>query len=99
MTITYENNNDVIIFALEKIIFHTRQSLQIIMAQCVWWLALLIGLEEGLINYIDNLQSRVKIAVSSAVPPKDVAPTSRGSSEGLRDKVLQDCKKFLRDSK
>jgi hypothetical protein len=99
MTSTFDNINDVIIFALEKIIFNARQSQQIVVAQCVWWLPLVIGLEEGLINYIDNLRSRVKIAVSSVVPPEEVAPTSSGSSQGSRDKVLQDCMKFLRDSK
>jgi hypothetical protein len=57
MPITFENDNDVIIYALEKIISHARRTQQIFVAQCVWWLAAIIGLEQGLVNYIDNIQS------------------------------------------
>ena len=31
------------------------------MAQCVWWLASIVGLEAGLINYIDTLQQREEV--------------------------------------
>jgi hypothetical protein len=47
MTITFENDNDVIIYALEKIISYARRTQQIFVAQCVWWLASIIGLEQG----------------------------------------------------
>jgi hypothetical protein len=45
MTITFANDNDVIVYALEKIISYTRKSQQIFVAQCMWWLASIIGLE------------------------------------------------------
>jgi len=57
MTISFENNNKVIVYALEKIIQHARRTQQIFVAQCVWWLASIIGLEQGLIIYIDNLRA------------------------------------------
>jgi hypothetical protein len=61
MAITFENDNDVIVYALEKIIVYARRTQQILMAQCVWWLASIIGLEPGLITRIDNLHGRTVI--------------------------------------
>jgi hypothetical protein len=58
MTLTFENDNDVIIFALEKVITYAKKTQQIIVAQCVWWLASIIALEQGLVNHIDNLEKR-----------------------------------------
>jgi hypothetical protein len=63
MTVSFENDNDVIIYALEKIISYARRTQQIFVAHCVWWLASIIGLEQGLVNYIDNIQSRVDVTV------------------------------------
>jgi len=56
MTITFENDNDVIVYALEKIIAYARKNQQIFVAQCVWWLASVISLKQGLIVHIDNLR-------------------------------------------
>jgi hypothetical protein len=64
MTITFDNDNDVIVYALEKIVSHTRKNQQIFVAQCVWWLALIIRLEQGFVNYIDNILSRIEVTVS-----------------------------------
>jgi hypothetical protein len=61
MTVTFENDNDVIVYALEKVILHTRRTQQIFMAQCVWWLAGIIGLEEDLIIHIDKLHGRTAV--------------------------------------
>jgi len=58
MTITFENDKDVIVYALEKIIAYARRTQQIFVAHCVWWLASIIGLEQGLITHIDNLRIR-----------------------------------------
>jgi hypothetical protein len=54
MPITFENDNNVIVYALEKVICYARQTQQIFVAQCVWWLASIIGLELELIVHIDN---------------------------------------------
>jgi len=60
MTITFENDNDVIAYALEKIICYARDNRYIFIAQSVWWIASVIGLSEGLATYIDNLRIRFK---------------------------------------
>jgi hypothetical protein len=72
-----ESNNDVIVYALKKIIAYARRTQQIFVAQCVWWLVLIIGLEPGLVIYIDNLQSRLpKVPQEGNMPSQDKAETS-----------------------
>jgi 3-mercaptopyruvate sulfurtransferase SseA len=56
MTVTFQNDNDIIVYALEKVIAYARDTQRIFVAQCVWWLLSIIGLEQGLINYIYNLK-------------------------------------------
>jgi hypothetical protein len=58
MTITFENDNDVIVYGLEKVISYARRNQQIFVAQCVWWLASIIGLETNLIAHIEKLRIR-----------------------------------------
>jgi hypothetical protein len=72
MTVTFENDNDVIVYALKKVISYARRTQQVFVAQCVWWLASFIGLEQGLINHIDNIQSRVEVATAAEEPPEDI---------------------------
>jgi hypothetical protein len=87
MTITFENDNDVIIYALEKVISYARRTQQIFVAQCVWWLASIIGLELGLVNYIDNIQSRVDVTVIPEMVSRvgrTVSPTPRDNQEDQR---------------
>jgi hypothetical protein len=55
MTVTFENDNDVIVYALEKVISYARRTQQIFVVQCVWWLVGIIGLEEALVDHIDKL--------------------------------------------
>jgi hypothetical protein len=62
MTITCEDDNDIIIYALERIVSSARKSQQIFVAQCVWWLVPVIGLEQGLVRHIDNLIRRESVA-------------------------------------
>jgi len=58
MTITFENDNDVIVYALEQIICYARDNCYMFLAQSVWWIASVIGLSEGLATHIDNLRIR-----------------------------------------
>jgi hypothetical protein len=58
MTITFECDKDVIVYALEKIISFARSNQYIFLAQSVWWISSVIGLQEGLIIHIDNLKVR-----------------------------------------
>jgi hypothetical protein len=103
MTITFENDNDVIIYALEKFISHARRTQQIFVAQCVWWLALVIGLEQGLITFIDNSQSGVNVTI---IPEnvlrgeRTISPSPRDNQEDQRqDKILKECEEYLKDSR
>jgi len=87
MTITFENDDDVVIYALEKSIAYARRTQQIFMAQCVWWLASILGLEQGLLVYIDNLQrafSEASVETSGqrvSVTPRDIQEDSRLCAE------------------
>jgi len=79
MTITFENDNHVIIYALEKIISYARRTQQVFVAQCVWWLASIIGLEPGLVNRIDNLNGRT-VDTANPLPNPDHIPERRNAS-------------------
>jgi len=112
MTITFENDNDVIIYALEKVISYARRTQYIFVAQCVWWLASIIGLERGLVIHIDNLQQREHSASSEDHPgivhsdkaqqilsEKAVSPTPGDLTEDQRtDQVLDRAERFLEES-
>jgi hypothetical protein len=58
MMITFANDNDVIVYALKKIFTYARDSQYIILAQSVWWIALIIGSQQELVIHIDNLKKR-----------------------------------------
>jgi hypothetical protein len=62
MIITFQNDNDVIVYALEKIISYARNNQYIFLAQSVWWISSIIGLHEGLVIHINNLRKRSIIA-------------------------------------
>jgi len=103
MTVTFENDNDVIVYALEKVISYARRTQQIFVVQCVWWLASIIGLEQGLVNFIDNIQSRVDVAIIPEEVPKvgrTVSPVPGDNQEDQRqDNILKECEEYLKDSK
>jgi len=56
MTITFESDNNIILYALDKVIDFTRSKGYIFAAQCVWWLDSIIGPEQELINHSDKLR-------------------------------------------
>jgi len=51
MPITFENDNDVICYALEKIISYARDNQYIFLAQSIWWISSVIGLQQGLVEF------------------------------------------------
>jgi len=93
MTITFENDNDIIVYAFETIISYARSNQQIFAAQCVWWLASIIGLEQGLVNYIDNLPSRLNVTIileKGTSVGRTVSPIPRDIQEDQRqDQILK----------
>jgi hypothetical protein len=80
-------------------------------AQCVWWLASIIGLEQGLVIHIDNLQKLEYSAPLEDHPgivhsdkaqqilfEKAVSPTPRDLMEDQRaDQVLERAERFLEE--
>jgi len=58
MTITFENDNHIIVYALKMIISFARDNQYIFLAESIWWIASVIGRQQGLIVHIDNLWSR-----------------------------------------
>jgi hypothetical protein len=99
MTITFENDNNIIVYTLEKVIVYARRTQQIFVARCVWWLALIIGLDQGLVNYIDIIQSRVAVTVTSEETPVVVEASDGESIEGQQDQILQECEAYLQHSR
>jgi hypothetical protein len=91
MTITFENDNDVIVYALEKVISYAKRTQQIFVAKCVWWLASVIGLDAGLIRHIDILRERE----SDSLPIRLIRDNQQTSSpdqcpqQGHPDRVSQ----------
>jgi len=65
MTISFENNNDIIVYSLEKIISYAKDNQYIFLAQSVWWISSIIGLQQELIVHIDNLKERTDIALQN----------------------------------
>jgi hypothetical protein len=58
MTLTFENDSDIIVYASEKIISFARENQYLFVANWVWWISGIIGLDTELTNHIDNLRSR-----------------------------------------
>jgi len=89
MTITFENDNDVIVYALEKIIAFARLNQYLFLANCVWWIAGVTGLERGLTVYINNLESRRQISVPEiSATPRDIARNVNAELEQSSDEFL-----------
>jgi hypothetical protein len=95
------HDNDFIIYALEKVIACARRTQQIFLAQCFWWIASVVGLEQGLVNHIDNLNGRILVTkalrtkegplelqadgLNKTAIPVDVIPTGQAISPVPRD--------------
>jgi hypothetical protein len=114
MTLTFESDYDVIIYALEKIISFARVTQYIFVANCVWWIAEVIGLDNGLIKYIDDIGAKERICkdrlvspiprdiargVSPELPPSDYRPDPLGRSRKGRVNPLPETKRQLRHAR
>jgi hypothetical protein len=114
MSITFENDNDVIVYGLERNIAFARSKGYILAAQCVWLLASIIRLEQGLMIHIDNLRSRETELVpgleGAPYPAKPnrihqvpeervVSATPWDRSEDQRaNQVLEQAERFIKES-
>jgi hypothetical protein len=109
MPITFENEDDIIVFALERILSFARRTDQIFVAQCIWWLASVVGLEQKLVTHIDNLHGRTivnqewssKLAMKSCIPEiqEEIEIPLEKRDTQHQDKILKECKEYLKDSR
>jgi len=58
MTITFENDRDIMVYALGNIISYARVNQYIFLAQTIWWISSIIGLQQRLVDHIDKLRDR-----------------------------------------
>lgn len=102
MDITLETNKDVIVYALKKIISHTRNNHYIVLEQSVWWISPILGLQEELIIHIDNQKVREDIDKSelpvhskeSRIHPARVGRIQQNINKGIdsdSDDITSEC--------
>jgi hypothetical protein len=62
------NDNDVIVYTLEKILSYSRDKLYMFLAQSISWIASIIGLHEKLVIHIDNRKKQSEATLRGATP-------------------------------
>jgi hypothetical protein len=60
------------VYALEKIVSFARENQYLFVANCVWWIAGIIGLDSELTIFIDNLEIR-----RNTNQPREISTTPR----------------------
>jgi hypothetical protein len=84
MTITFEKDNDVIVYAHEKIIAFARENQYLFVANCAWWIVGILGLDSGLTIYIDTLEVRNQIRQLRISPtPRDIDRSVSANSQQI----------------
>ena len=73
MPIIFENDSDIIVYAFEKIISFARNIQYVYVANCAWWIAGIIGLDDNLRIHIDNLTLRERTIRGVSSTPRDIA--------------------------
>jgi hypothetical protein len=68
------------VYALEKIISFSRDNQYVFVAQSIWWISLIIGLQQELIDHIDKLSNQINIINNEQ---KEIAITRTELSKGL----------------
>jgi len=83
MKITFNDDKDVIVYALEKIISFSRDNQYLFVANCVWWISGIIGLTDALVIHINNLEIRRTIGLREiSSTPRDIARDVLDKSAG-----------------
>jgi len=73
MPIIFKNDSDVIVYAPKKIISFARNIQYLFVANCVWWIAGIKGLDDDLRIHIDNLTLRERTIRGVSSTPRDIA--------------------------
>jgi hypothetical protein len=85
MSITFDNDSDVIVYALEKIISFARETQYLFVANFVWWIAGITGLDSSLTIHIDNLVAQNSWAIQAvSTTPRDIARSVSASFNQTR---------------
>lgn len=79
MTFPFQSQPNINVSLLEQIISFSQEHQCLLGAQCVWLIALLIGLQHGLVIDIDNLASgralnNREISITPRDIPKSISP-------------------------
>jgi len=92
MPIIFENDNDIIVYTHKKIIPYARYNQYIFLAQSIWWISSIIGLQQGLVIHIDNLKKRSEVPAQgtgrstvSTINQQSIDQSVRQVSTTLRD--------------
>jgi len=86
MPITFENDNNVIVYILDKIISYATENQDIFLAQSIWWISSIIRLQKGLVIHMDNLHIRTNITLRKDLQSSSVKAYPVG--EELQKEVI-----------
>jgi len=95
MPTTFENDSDLIVYALEKIISFARNIQYLFVANCVWWIAGIIGLDDDLRIHINNLILRERTIRGVSSTPRGIA---RNISLDLDKQALSSSAHYVSDT-
>jgi len=74
MTLIFEDDSAVIVYAFERILSHAREIQYYFIGNYIWWIASVIGLDDKLRRHIDNLASKQPEVVRGiSTVPRDIA--------------------------
>lgn len=95
MMITFKNDNDVIVYAPEKIISFATDNEYIFTPQCIWWLGAITGLQQGRIHHIDNQRICAEVNQAVFATARDISRDSLDSITAQRDWILESPEGFI----
>jgi hypothetical protein len=85
MTITFEMDADIIVYAHEKIISFARQTQYLFVANCAWWIAAITGVDSGLTIFVDNLETRKRVGqYRISTTPRDIVRSESVNSGQIK---------------
>jgi len=103
--ITFESDKNIIVYAFEKVLSYARDNQYIFLAQSIWWISSIIGLQQGLVIHINNLHTRV--STTSLIHPdrrdqisvaQEVSNTPRDLEKDQRsEEILKRAKQFIEE--
>jgi len=87
MSIIFENDIDIIVSALEKIISYARDIQYIVLALSVWWISSIIRLQRRWVIHNNNLKKCSETIIATSPNIKEVSATPGDTQEESRSGV------------